>query len=238
MLLLFSPCTYRGLLKVQDGGQRVATARPRWNEPRGGRDGHRGVGGHLFVHTQLLQGGETLTQHRHSRTQHARLLNIRFWEGERARLYTVTIWCTCDAVTQTIKGQASVLPLWRTERVIQQVGSDTDGVSSCACSTFCSSEEIWPICSWWAEPSCCAKHGALKSFLPVEKKMTDSLCGAWMNGCTSSFLSSSSLLPFASLISTMSSDWIWRRDGGQQTARICLSKNLAEHGRLRVEFDL
>lgn len=104
MLLLFSPCTYRGLLKVQDGGQRVATTRPRWNKPRGGRDGHGGVGGHLFVHTQLLQGGETLTQHRHSRTQHARLLYIRFWEGKRARLCTVTIWCTCDAVTQTIEG--------------------------------------------------------------------------------------------------------------------------------------
>lgn len=103
MILLFWPCTHRGLFKVQDGGQRVATARPRWNEPRGGRDRHGGVGGHLFVHTQLLQGGETLTQHRHSGTQPARLLNIKVWEGKRARLYTV--WCMCDAVTQTIKGQ-------------------------------------------------------------------------------------------------------------------------------------
>lgn len=210
MILLFSPCTHRGLLKVQDGGQRVATAWPRRNEPQGGRDRHGGVGGHLFVHTQLLQGGKTLTQHRHSRTQHTRLLNIRFWEGKRARLYTVTIWCTCDAVTQTIKGQVSVLPLWRTEGVIWQVGFDTHGVSSCAGKTFPSSEENWLICSWWAEPSRCEKHGALKSFLPVEKTMTDSLCGAWMNGCTSSFLSSLSFLLFASLISTMSStsDWI------------------------------
>lgn len=210
MILLFWSCTHRGLFKVQDGGQRVATARPRRNEPRGGWDRHGGVGGHLFVHTQLLQGGKTFTQHRHSRTQHTCLLNIKVWEGKRARLYTVTIWWTCDAVTQTTKGQALVLPLWRTEGVIRQVGSDAHGVSSCAGSTFPRSEENWLICSWRAEPFRCAKHGALKSFLPVEKKMTDSLCGAWMNGCASSFLSSSSLLPFASLISTMSStsDWI------------------------------
>lgn len=69
------PCTYRGLFKVQDGGQRVSTAGPRGEKPRSSRERHGGVDGHLLVHKQLLQRRKTLTQHRRCRTQSTTLLN-------------------------------------------------------------------------------------------------------------------------------------------------------------------
>lgn len=106
--------------------------------------------------------------------------------------------------------EMSVSPLCRlrTEGVIRQVGPDTVGASSCAGSaSFCSDENRSGCCRCAEPAACCSKRGALNSFLPVEKKMTDSLCGAWMNGCPPMILCSSSLLLLASLISTFSSLW-------------------------------
>lgn len=109
----------------------------------------------------------------------------------------------------------SVLPLrrlWTDEWVISQVGSDTDDVSSCTGRTFLCSDETGPACSRWGEFSCFSKRWALSSFLPVEKKMTDSLCNAWMNGwpppilCSSSSSSYSSSLLLAP-VSIFSSQW-------------------------------
>lgn len=74
-------CTHRGLFKVQDGGQRVPTAGPRGDKPRGSWDRHGGVGGHLLVHTQLLQRRKTLTKNRHCRTQCTSLRNKEVCNG-------------------------------------------------------------------------------------------------------------------------------------------------------------
>ena len=59
---------------MQDGSQRVSTARPRGEKPGSDWDRHGGVGGHLLVHTELLQRREALTQHCHCRTQGTSLL--------------------------------------------------------------------------------------------------------------------------------------------------------------------
>lgn len=201
--------THYGFFKVQDRGQRVPAAWPDWSEAWGG--GHRcgGVGGHLLVQTQLLQRRETFSQHHHGGTHRAGLLRAEAWGGDGG---------TCDALTHNTvwvcvcvwrgwgQGEysAAVLPVTRL------VGSDVHGAFSRAGSSFSCSDSDWPppSSSSQAESSCFLKHGARKSFLPVEKKMTDSLCGVWgKSGCAASPCCSP-LLPISSTVSAESS-WRW-----------------------------
>lgn len=111
------------------------------------------------------------------------------------------LWQNGDCRWVPIRGdwecETSVLPLSRlwTGRFIWQVASDTDDIPSWTWVTSPCSDETDPHSSWWTALSCFPKNGARTGFLPVEKKMTDSL---WNNGCPSSvlcsFSSSSSLL--------------------------------------------
>lgn len=87
----------------------------------------------------------------------------------------------------------SMVPLcrrWMVE-LIWRAGCDR---SLCAVTNFLWSDETGSCCSCWAEPSRFPNRGALTSFLPVEKKMTDSLGGAWRKVLSSSSSSSSSSL--------------------------------------------
>lgn len=106
-------------------------------------------------------------------------------------------------------GQRAELPVCRAEGLIWPVGSEVQGAFSCASSSLSCTAGNWPssFSSFsQAELSCNSKHGARRSFLPVEKKMTDSLCGVWgksgrvASSCCSSLLQISSTLVVESLL--------------------------------------
>lgn len=132
------------------------------------------------------------------------------WEKSHIHNYHNSLCVSVCSTNDQQRCEMSVSPLRRlwTEGATRQVGPDTVGVSSCSGSASFWSDENRSGCCRCAEPAtCCSKRGARNSFLPVEKKMTDSLCGAWMNGCPPVSLCSSSLLLLASLISAFSSPW-------------------------------
>lgn len=113
-------CTHRGLFKVQDGGQRVPTAGPRGDKSRGSLDRHGGVGGHLLVHTQLLQRRKTLTKNRRCRTQSTTLRNKEVCNGRSHTLKNIlshfsilSSFMKCCKTNNQGECDESVLPLCR-----------------------------------------------------------------------------------------------------------------------------
>lgn len=74
-----------------------------------------------------------------------------------------------------------------------------------------------PLCPGVNELSCFSKTGALTKFLPVEKKMTDSLWTAWRNGCPSSLLRSCSSSGFDSTLASVV--WFYRTGGSEKTTQ-------------------
>lgn len=89
---------------MQDGGQRVTTAGPRWMKPASSQDRRGGVGGHLLVHTQLFKRRKTLTQHRHCTALSEGLLNDELCNRKKSNLCTIKSQCACiNAVTQTVR---------------------------------------------------------------------------------------------------------------------------------------
>lgn len=120
---------------------------------------------------------------------------------------------------------------------IPQVGTDSGGTSLCTGSAG-------SCCLRRAELSCFSNIGAFDRVLPVEKKMTDSLCGAWKNVCppTSLRWSSWTSMPATPHTSSFSAQWdlVWRKWGTAPDNRCITNKNRLTSTWicLAVEFEL